>query len=87
MRLSRAAAAHAITSTVAGAGLDRCHRRRGVQGQWFSSLVAYLKASPAMGWTYWALNGEDSYARRPQPRRRPPPARRPGRCPAMPSTR
>ncbi len=34
----------------------------GSQGQWFSSLVAYLKANPAMGWTYWALNGEDSYA-------------------------
>jgi len=33
----------------------------GSQGQWFSSLVAYLKANPAMGWTYWALNGEDSY--------------------------
>ena len=33
----------------------------GSQGQWFSDLVAYLKASPWMGWTYWALNGEDSY--------------------------
>jgi endoglucanase len=34
----------------------------GSQGQWFSSLVAYLTAHPAMGWTYWALNGEDTYA-------------------------
>jgi endoglucanase len=33
----------------------------GSQGQWFESLVAYLKANPWMGWTYWALNGEDSY--------------------------
>ena len=24
-----------------------------------------------MGWTYWALNGEDSYARRPRPHRPP----------------
>jgi endoglucanase len=33
----------------------------GSQGQWFESLVAYLTANPSMGWTYWALNGEDSY--------------------------
>jgi endoglucanase len=33
----------------------------GSQGQWFESLVAYLSANPWMGWTYWALNGEDSY--------------------------
>jgi cellulose 1,4-beta-cellobiosidase len=33
----------------------------GSQGQWFESLVNYLKANPAMGWTYWAYNGEDSY--------------------------
>ena len=33
----------------------------GSQGQWFSSLVAYLKSNPWMGWTYWALNGEDAY--------------------------
>ena len=33
----------------------------GSQGQWFSDLVSYLHASPWMGWTYWALNGEDSY--------------------------
>jgi endoglucanase len=39
-----------VSSTVAGS-----------QGQWFSSLVSYLAANPWMGWTYWALNGEDPY--------------------------
>lgn len=34
----------------------------GSQGQWFESLVSYLRANTWMGWTYWALNGEDSYA-------------------------
>jgi endoglucanase len=34
----------------------------GSQGQWFSTLVSYLKANRWMGWTYWAVNGEDSYA-------------------------
>ncbi|MHB1685622.1 MAG: cellulase family glycosylhydrolase, partial [Bacilli bacterium] len=34
----------------------------GSQGQWFSDLVQYLKSNPSMNWTYWALNGEDSYA-------------------------
>jgi endoglucanase len=33
----------------------------GSQGQWFSSLVSYISANPWMGWTYWALNGEDPY--------------------------
>jgi endoglucanase len=33
----------------------------GSQGQWFTSLVQYLAANPAMGWSYWALNGEDPY--------------------------
>lgn len=33
----------------------------GSQGQWFESLVAYLAANKWMGWTYWALNGEDEY--------------------------
>src|ERR1039458_2779712 len=33
----------------------------GSQGQWFSSLLSYLAADPWMGWTYWALNGEDPY--------------------------
>jgi endoglucanase len=33
----------------------------GSQGQWFQSLVAYLQANTAINWTYWALNGEDSY--------------------------
>jgi endoglucanase len=33
----------------------------GSQGQWFQSLIGYIKSNPAMGWTYWALNGEDSF--------------------------
>jgi endoglucanase len=34
----------------------------GSQGQWFSSLVSYIGSNPGMNWTYWAANGEDSYA-------------------------
>jgi endoglucanase len=34
----------------------------GSQGQWFSSLITFLQANPQLSWTYWALNGEDSYA-------------------------
>lgn len=33
----------------------------GSQGQWFSSLLSYIQAND-LSWTYWALNGEDSYA-------------------------
>ena len=33
----------------------------GSQGQWFQTLVGYLQSTPAIQWTYWALNGEDSY--------------------------
>jgi hypothetical protein len=33
----------------------------GSQGQWFESLVGYLQSSPTLNWTYWALNGEDTY--------------------------
>lgn len=33
----------------------------GSQGQWFNSLVRYLSENPALGWSYWALNGEDPY--------------------------
>jgi endoglucanase len=33
----------------------------GSQGQWFQSLVNYLQNNPSLNWTYWALNGEDSY--------------------------
>jgi endoglucanase len=33
----------------------------GSQGQWFQSLVSYIASNPWMGWTYWALNGEDSF--------------------------
>ncbi len=34
----------------------------GSQGQWFSDLVSFISSNKWMGWTYWALNGEDSYA-------------------------
>ncbi len=34
----------------------------GSQGQWFQDLVSFLKSNPQIDWTYWALNGEDSYA-------------------------
>src|SRR6266566_9768467 len=33
----------------------------GSQGQWFQSLVNYLQNNSSVNWTYWALNGEDSY--------------------------
>jgi endoglucanase len=33
----------------------------GSQGQWFESLVTYLQDKPTLNWTYWALNGEDTY--------------------------
>jgi len=33
----------------------------GSQGQWFQSMVAYLQSNASISWTYWALNGEDSY--------------------------
>lgn len=33
----------------------------GSQGQWFSSLATFLGNQPNIGWTYWALNGEDAY--------------------------
>ncbi len=33
----------------------------GTQGQWFESLVNFLQNNPSVSWTYWALNGEDSY--------------------------
>jgi endoglucanase len=34
----------------------------GSQGQWFESLIAFLSTNRSLNWTYWALNGEDSYA-------------------------
>ena len=33
----------------------------GSQGQWFESMIGYLGNHPAIQWSYWALNGEDSY--------------------------
>jgi endoglucanase len=40
---------------------DESDSTAGSQGQWFSSLVSYIQ-SDNLSWTYWALNGEDSYA-------------------------
>jgi endoglucanase len=34
----------------------------GSQGQWFQSIVTFMQNNPQLNWTYWALNGEDSYA-------------------------
>jgi endoglucanase len=44
----------------------------GSQGQWFTDLLNFIKSSYGSGgsgvavsnldWTYWALNGEDSFA-------------------------
>ena len=34
----------------------------GSQGQWFQDLVGFFQSNPELSWTYWALNGEDSYA-------------------------
>ena len=33
----------------------------GSQGQWFQSLISYLGNNPSISWSYWALNGEDSF--------------------------
>jgi len=33
----------------------------GSQGQWFGTLVSFLQSNPSLSWTYWALNGEDTY--------------------------
>ena len=33
----------------------------GSEGQWFESLVSFLQSNPQLNWTYWALNGEDSF--------------------------
>ncbi len=33
----------------------------GSEGQWFTGLIAFLGSHPAVGWTYWGVNGEDRY--------------------------
>lgn len=33
----------------------------GSEGQWFASLIGFLGSHPALGWTYWGVNGEDRY--------------------------
>ena len=40
---------------------DISNSAAGSQGQWFQSLITYLQDHPPISWTYWALNGEDSY--------------------------
>ncbi len=34
----------------------------GSQGQWFQSLVTFLNTDETINWSYWAVNGEDTYA-------------------------
>jgi endoglucanase len=34
----------------------------GSQGQWFGSLVQYMGDHSSMGWSYYALNGQDTYS-------------------------
>jgi endoglucanase len=34
----------------------------GSEGQWFSNLVSFLGSNQKLSWTYWAANGEDSFA-------------------------
>ncbi len=41
---------------------DISSTQAGSQGQWFSDLITYLRQNPFISWTYWAANGEDSYA-------------------------
>ncbi len=33
----------------------------GSEGQWFQSLITFFGSHPALGWTYWGVNGEDRY--------------------------
>ncbi len=40
---------------------DISNSAAGSQGQWFQSLVTFLKTNSNISWTYWALNGEDAY--------------------------
>ena len=40
---------------------DISNTASGSEGQWFSSLVQFLKTNSNLSWTYWALNGEDNY--------------------------
>jgi endoglucanase len=40
--------------------IDAQNTASGSQGQWFTTLVSYLKTN-ALSWTYWAYNGEDRY--------------------------
>ncbi len=41
---------------------DIANSAAGSEGQWFQSMVQFLKTNQNISWTYWALNGEDSLA-------------------------
>ena len=43
-------------------GADASSDVAGSQGQWFNSLVQYVNDHSSMGWSYYALNGQDSYS-------------------------
>jgi endoglucanase len=34
--------------------------RPGTEGQWFHAIIDFLARNPHIGWTIWALNGEDA---------------------------
>ena len=34
--------------------------RPGTESQWFHNLIGFLQHNPQIGWSYWALNGEDA---------------------------
>jgi endoglucanase len=42
--------------------IDIQNSAAGSQGQWFQTLIQFLHDNTQIDWTYWALNGEDSYA-------------------------
>ena len=36
-------------------------KKKGSQGQWFQIIINYLKANPEIGWSYYPLNGTNSF--------------------------
>src|SRR4051794_25785465 len=41
--------------------IDVQNNQAGSQGQWFQTLISFLRTNNQISWTYWALNGEDRY--------------------------
>ena len=37
------------------------NNQAGSQGQWFQTMISFLRTNNQISWTYWALNGEDRY--------------------------